>query len=124
GTLTRTENVTPPVSDHAAVPRASGKGVIVGGSVDRSGCISCTATSSAELYDPGTGTFTATSHTLVGARSSPTATLLPSGKVLVAGGGVTPSGGPVRTAELYDPVADTFTSIASTMSVARQLHSA
>src|SRR5438874_312283 len=124
GTFTRTGNMTTPVSAHAAVLLANGKVLIVGGSVDRSGCISCTATSGAELYDPGTGTFPATSHTLVGARSSPTATLLPSGKVLVAGGGVTPSGGPVRTAELYDPVADTFTSIASTMSVERQFHTA
>src|SRR5207302_896291 len=122
GTFTRTGDMTTPVSDHAAVLLANGKVLIVGGSVNGTSCISCTATSGAELYDPGTGTFTATSHTLVGARSSPTATLLPSGKVLVAGGGVTPSGGPVRTAELYDPVADTFTSIASTMSVERSLH--
>ena len=124
GTFTRTGDMTTPVSDHAAVLLANGKVLIVGGSVNGTSCISCTATSGAELYDPGTGTFTATSHTLVGARSSPTATLLPSGKVLVAGGGVTPSGGPVRTAELYDPVADTFTSIASTMSVERQFHTA
>src|SRR5205085_260265 len=124
GTFTRTGDMTTPVSDHAAVLLANGKVLIVGGSVNGTSCISCTATSGAELYDPGTGTFTATSHTLVGARSSPTATLLPSGKVLVAGGGVTPSGGPVRTAELYDPVPDTLTSIASTISVERQFHTA
>src|SRR5438132_1552101 len=123
GTFTRTGNMTTPVSDHAAVLLANGKVLIVVSSVDRSGCISCAATSSAELYDPGTGTFSATGP-MNAARSSPTATLLPSGKVLVAGGGVTPSGGPVRTAELYDPVADTFTSIASTLSVERQFHTA
>src|SRR5437667_310148 len=108
GTFTRTGNMTTPVSDHAAVLLANGKVLIVGGSVDRSGCISCTATSSAELYDPGTGTFSATGP-MNAARSSPTATLLSSGKVLVTGGGVNPTGGPQQTAELYDPASGTFT---------------
>jgi hypothetical protein len=55
--------------------------------------------SSAELYDPATGTWTATGS-LNTERSLHTATLLPSGKVLVAGG--VHSDGTLSSAELYD----------------------
>src|SRR6266536_358391 len=48
-----------------------------------------------------------TTGSLVTARSDHTATLLPSGKVLVAGG--RDSGGKLDRAELYDPVAGTWT---------------
>jgi hypothetical protein len=57
---------------------------------------------SAELYDPALGTFTATTGPMTAGRYVHTATLLPNGQVLVAGGyGNT---GDLPSAELYNPV--------------------
>ena len=55
---------------------------------------------SVELYDPATGIWSATGA-LATARDSHTASLLPSGKILIAGG----SSGSTRfaSAEIYDP---------------------
>jgi hypothetical protein len=64
------------------------------------------AIASAELYDPTTGMFTPTA-TMTVARYQHSATLLPSGKVLIAGG-LTTGSNPTGTAELFDPVAGTF----------------
>jgi hypothetical protein len=55
--------------------------------------------STAELYDPATGTFAVTDN-MTTSLQYPIATLLPDGTVLIAG-----SGSP---AQLYDPVAGTF----------------
>jgi hypothetical protein len=61
----------------------------------------------AELFDPGTGTFSLTGSMLV-PRTFHTATLLPSGQVVVTGSleqvsltGSTCRGGPLGSAELY-----------------------
>ena len=60
--------------------------------------------SSAELYDPATHAFVETGPAAV-AHTSHTATLLPNGKVLVAGGTYNQ---PQQTAELYDPATGRF----------------
>jgi hypothetical protein len=61
-------------------------------------------TSSVQLFDPATKTFSKAASLGV-ARSGHTATLLSSGKVIAAGG----SGGGFGTAEIYDPAADAWT---------------
>lgn len=61
---------------------------------------------SAELYDPASGTF-APAGSMSAVRHDATATLLPHGQVLVAGGSDS-SGAALDSAELYDPTGNTF----------------
>jgi hypothetical protein len=80
----------------------------------------------AELFDPVTATFAATTGSMVQARVSHTATLLSNGKVLLTGGiqGVPPATTTLAEAELYDPAAGKFSQTAGSMATARQWHTA
>jgi WD40 repeat protein len=117
GSFTLTGAMTTAREEHTATLLNDGKVLIVGGasSVTGSGDLRLTAT--AEVYDPSTGSFSV-SGSMTRARSLHTATLLPSGKVLIAGGGDDNS-----TAELYDPAIGSF-SITGGMEVGRSGHSA
>ena len=106
---------------HAATLLSDGRVLITGG---YDGTTAATALNKAETYDPATGVWTATKTTLIEARRWHTSTLLPSGKVLIAGGGVSSGNGTVT--ELFDPSSTATTSFTSAgnMKIARQGHSA
>ena len=70
-----------PQSSYTATLLPNGKVLVVGGFTSFNGILA-----SAELYDPASGTWSATGS-LATARSYHTATLLPNGKVLVVAGG-------------------------------------
>lgn len=75
---------------------------------------------SAELFDPATGSWTMTGS-LPAPRSEHTATLLPNGRVLIAGG--TDGTNQLSSALLYDPANGTWATTAS-LSFARTEHGA
>jgi hypothetical protein len=83
GTFTPTGNLTRPRQFHTATLLTNGKVLIAGGFLTPPPSFSAWA--SAELYDPSTATFTATGD-MATARFYHTATALPNGKVLIAGG--------------------------------------
>jgi len=73
------------------------------------------ALNSAEIFDPASGSWTATGS-MHGARTYPVAVRLADGKVLVAGGD---DGGNLASAELFDPAIGVWTATGS-MTIARQ----
>ena len=79
---------------------------------------------SAELYDPATGTFTAAGGSLSVPRELYTATRLPDGRVLLVGGFNTHSSRTLVSAELYEPKSDRFTRTSGLMDVSRFGHDA
>ena len=74
----------------------------------------------AEHYDPATGAFSRTGNMTVG-REQHTATLLPDGSVLFAGGHLVID--LAASAEIYDPIQGAFTRTAN-MPTAHELHTA
>jgi N-acetylneuraminic acid mutarotase len=76
----------------------------------------------AEVFDPASGTWTPIAG-MTSARVGHSATLLPNGNVLVAGGQAQASGGAWLTSEIYDPTAGTWTATGN-LAAPRTFHSA
>jgi hypothetical protein len=103
GTFSPTGSMTAERVYHTATLLQDGRVLIVGGENASHGLDRYLTF--AELYDPRTGTFSPTGSMTM-ARAGPAVTLLPDGRVLIAGG--TGPGGQRASAELYDPRAGTF----------------
>ena len=102
--------------NHTATLLPNGQVLVAGG---WNGDISNIGLASAEIYDPGTGTWT-TTNAMNTARQNHTATLLPNGQVLIAGGAS--NTGATNSAELFNPTNGTWTAIAS-MTTNRRVYS-
>jgi N-acetylneuraminic acid mutarotase len=104
---------------HTATLLEDGRVLVVGGVV-----FGGPSTTDCHLYDPASGTWAATGSLLT-ARQEHSATLLADGRVLVAGGTTTTSpGNSVTTAEVYDPVAGTWTYTTGPMNSGHRDHTA
>jgi TATA-box binding protein (TBP) (component of TFIID and TFIIIB) len=112
GAFSLTGTMSEPRGQHTATILKNGKVLVAGGG---SGDYpSQTFYRSADLYDPATGKFTPTGQ-MTECRHKHAAILLPSGKVLIAGGSDDRGWhGEYSSAELYDPAAGTFRATAPT----------
>jgi N-acetylneuraminic acid mutarotase len=94
-------------AEFVTVLLSNGRVLVAGGctSYDVNGCLA--VTTAAELYNPTTKTWTSTG-VLRAARMAMTATVLPNGKALIAGG-QTAASDALGSSELYNPATGSFT---------------
>jgi len=135
GQFVPTGNMLQSRYDHTATLLTNGKVLLTGGNTTRA---AANYLDTAELYDPASGTFSPTGKVtrlydieqdkffyegeMGVARSRHTATMLPDGKVLVAGGAGA-NGKTEASTEIYDPASGQFATTA-TMISPRQGHRA
>src|SRR5258705_2113445 len=109
-------------SSFKATPATSGLSATVQPAVAGNNDLMITGPASAQTLSPGDAPFTfSDTGSLNIPRFLHTATLLPNGKVLVAGGRGT--SGELSSAELYDPASGTWSATGS-LNTARSLHTA
>ena len=113
GNWKSTGNMALARGEHTATLLPNGNVLVAGGLGNGNSQIGNSCTATAELFNRSTGQWTSTGSMTV-PRGNHTATLLPDGKVLVAGGLC--SGGfiyPTNSAELYDPSTGTWKAAAN-----------
>jgi len=101
GTYTATGSMNATRQSAAVAPLPDGRVLIAGGLSN-----SLARLSSAEIYDPSSGTFSSIPATMSTPRQSPATVPLPGGKVLIAGG--FGGSGDLSSAEIFDPVTESF----------------
>jgi large repetitive protein len=121
GTFSQTGSLADARGSHTATLLREGKVLVAGGGPASWTGVAATFLASAELYDPETGAFSPTGP-MSTPRESHTATLLPDGRVLIAGG-MDAVDHAIASAEIYDPKTGTF-SLTGPMHVARAFHTA
>ncbi len=113
-----------PVVYGAATLLYNGQVLITGGlEAADNGTTATVPSNLGQIYDPVSGSWFLTTGNLNTARSEHTATLLPNGQVLIAGGYVASPSGPTTSAELYNPATQTFL-VTGSMNSARELQTA
>jgi len=111
-TWTLAKAMATPRALHTATVLGTGKVVITGGATGVTGGGYATATSSIEVYDPATDTWSTAAAALSKTRHSHVAALLsPSGNVLVAGGIEGTTATYFQDAEVWDPTKSATTAV-------------
>lgn len=106
-TFRSTGSMSTPRSGHGGAVLPDGRVIVIGGNARGD---TGTVLASAEVYDPGTGTWSATGHMSV-RRHKLAVVALADGRVLVLGGSNEQDAfGQYRSAEIYDPATGSFTS--------------
>jgi len=110
GTWALTGSMTTARAAQVAALLQNGEVLVAGGMSTGGGQIG-----TAEVYNPATGTWTQTGPMASAPGTGATATTLPNGTVLVAGGCCTPEAGPdaLATAQIYNPATNAWTATGS-----------
>ena len=120
GTWRPAGTMSTPRAGHTATVLSNGELLVAGGCAGTNG--NGLGLASAEVYDPSAGIWRLTGD-MTGARVNHTATLLPGGEVLVAGGIDVDRQVLLTSTELYSPTTGSW-NVTGSLKIARHLHTA